>query len=112
MKNGKRILSVTVKHLPDDISEGNLIGIIADAEIAIPQRIDHADSIIQHITSGGLWGVEPIPFPSSATDEELAYFVGLEREQLAELKYQLRAIGFSTRAIGMAFKAMKHERCW
>lgn len=116
MKNGKRIHLVTVKHLVDsdpDTSyleqegfedrlaefrndEFAFIGIMAEAELRIPQGSEPYPAIIQTITSGGLWGIE--------SDSDKAYLAGIEQEQLAELRDQLKALGFSARAISVAFK--------
>lgn len=72
-----------------DRGEFCYIGIRADAEIVTA-------GVCQKITSGGLWGTE--------SDSDEAYLKDLENEQLAELKEQLAAIGFSKRAIAAAFK--------
>jgi hypothetical protein len=65
------------------------IGVRADAEIIV-------DGISQDISSGGLWGVE--------SDSDRAYLAEIDGEQLSELRDQLRALGFGTRAISAAFK--------
>ena len=73
--------------------EWDYIGISAQATIQL------ADSApIQVITSGGLWGIE-----SNAGD----YLKEVGQEQLSELRAQLKAIGFSSRAISAAFKNIK-----
>lgn len=74
------------------------IGIRADAEIGIPEdsTIPSSPMTIQRITSGGLWGIE--------SDSDAPYLKSVEQEQLDELKQQLRAIGFGTRAISKAFQ--------
>ena len=69
------------------------IGIRADAEIVV-------DGVMQEISSGGLWGIE--------SDSDRAYLTEIEGEQLSELRDQLRALGFGTRAIGTAFKNAEH----
>jgi len=69
------------------------IGVRADAEILLPSG---SASIVQDITSGGLWGVE--------SDSDASYLKEIETEQLSELREQLRALGFGTRAISAAFK--------
>lgn len=72
------------------------LGIRADAEVCL------ADSgAVQRITSGGVWGYESDMAP---TDFEEA-----ESEQLAELKTQLLALGFSRRAIAAAFKSIERK---
>lgn len=65
------------------------IGVRADAEIIV-------DGVRQDISSGGLWGVE--------SDSDRAYLAEIDGEQLSELREQLRALGFGTRAISAAFK--------
>jgi hypothetical protein len=65
------------------------IGVRADAEIIV-------DGISQDISSGGLWGVE--------SDSDRTYLAEIDGEQLSELRDQLRALGFGTRAIATAFK--------
>jgi hypothetical protein len=65
------------------------IGVRADAEIVV-------DGVAQEITSGGLWGIE--------SDSDGAYLAEIDGEQLSELRDQLRALGFGTRAISAAFK--------
>jgi hypothetical protein len=69
------------------------VGIRADAEIIV-------DGVSQDISSGGLWGIE--------SDSDRAYFAEIDGEQLSELREQLRALGFGTRAIGTAFKNVEH----
>ena len=54
-------------------------------------------SPIQTITSGGLWGIE--------SDSDKAYFAEVVAEELGQLKTELRALGFSARAISKAFKS-------
>lgn len=74
------------------------MGIRAEAEIAIPggKMAWNCDSTIQHITSGGLWGIE--------SDSDKEYIASVEQEELSDLKTQLLALGFSKRAISTAFK--------
>ena len=69
------------------------VGIRSYAEILLPSG---SACIVQDITSGGLWGVE--------SDSDRAYLTEIETEQLSELREQLRALGFGTRAISTAFK--------
>ena len=71
------------------------MGIRAEAEVML------TGSLSQEVTSGGLWGVE--------SDSGEDHLKEIESEQLAELKEQLRAIGFSARAIAKAFKTVKTE---
>jgi hypothetical protein len=74
------------------------IGIRAEAEVLIPSN---GHSIVQEITSGGLWGVE--------SDSDASYFKEIEDEELSELRKQLYALGFSKRAIATAVKNVAHE---
>lgn len=69
------------------------IGIRAHAEIIV-------DGVLQDISSGGLWGVE--------SDSDRAYLAEIDGEQLAELRDQLRALGFGTRAISAALRNVEH----
>jgi len=69
------------------------LGIRADAEIIV-------DGVSQEISSGGLWGVE--------SDSDRAYLSEIDGEQLAELREQLRGLGFGTRAISTAFRNVEH----
>jgi len=75
------------------------IGIRADAEIGIGDVANYpAQFDVTHhtVTAGGLWGIE--------SDSNRSYFDEIAQEQLAELKTQLQALGFSARAISQAFK--------
>lgn len=69
------------------------IGIRADAEVQL------GSDVVQRITSGGLWGIE--------SDSNESYIAEEEQNQLAELREQLHAMGFSTRAISAAFRDVK-----
>lgn len=75
------------------------IGIMASADIAAPTAPGNA--IVQHITSGGLWGIE--------SDSDNTYITNIEEEELSALKVELTALGFSKRAIATAFKSVKKE---
>lgn len=70
-------------------------GIVAKAEVRL------TTDVLQTIRSGGLWGVE-----SDSRDE---YLGSVEREELADLRRQLVAIGCTNRQIDHAFKTV--ERC-
>lgn len=81
------------------------IGIRAEAEIVavygskstLSEHVTTGGSgPIQHITSGGLWGIE--------SDSDKSYFAEVQTDELADLKTQLLALGFSRRAISQAFK--------
>jgi hypothetical protein len=73
------------------------MGVRAEAEILLPSG---DASIVQEITSGGLWGVE--------SDSDKSYLAEIETEELSSLREQLRAVGFGTRAITTAFKTLTH----
>jgi len=70
------------------------LGVSAESEIVL-------GNVCQTITSGGLWGIE--------SDSGSDYFAEIEQEQLAELREQLHAIGFSKRAISAAFKNVERS---
>lgn len=77
------------------------IGIRAEAKIAIegaePSRRYHFEGWdTQTIVSGGLWGIE--------SDSGESYLQSIAKEELANLREQLKALGFSARAISTAFK--------
>jgi hypothetical protein len=55
---------------------------------------------LQTLSSGGIWGIE-----SNSSPE---YLAETEQEQLAGLKTELKAIGFSSRAIAAAFKNVEN----
>ena len=81
------------------------IGIRAEAEIRCVYMTEGRGGRdyfqTQKITSGGVFGFES---DMSQTD-----FEEVESEQLADLKDQLAAIGFSKRAIATAFKTVEHK---
>lgn len=71
------------------------IGIRAKATIQL------TGDLTQTITSGGLWGIE--------SDSGKDFITETEDAELHDLRQQLKAIGFSTRAISKAFKDVKHK---
>jgi hypothetical protein len=79
----------------ESLNRGNwcYLGIRAHAEIVI-------DGVMQDISSGGLWGIE--------SDSDRGYLTEVDGEQLSELRDQLRALGFGTRAISAAFRNVEH----
>jgi len=79
----------------ESLNRGNwcYLGIRAHAEIVI-------DGVMQDISSGGLWGIE--------SDSDRAYLTEIDGGQLSELRDQLRALGFGTRAISAAFRNVEH----
>jgi hypothetical protein len=79
--------------------EWHFLGIRAQATVVTGSDSNH--SLTQRITSGGVWGIE--------SDSGKDTFAEVETEQLAELKDELKALGFSARAISKAFKTIDHE---
>jgi hypothetical protein len=89
------------------------LGIRAEAEIQLNATATWENSVVskvswhepiapyQTITSGGLYGIE--------SDSDDSYFAEVESDELAELRGQLKALGFSTRAISAAFKDVQHK---
>jgi hypothetical protein len=71
------------------------LGIRVEAEISIPSGPGY--STLQTIHSGGLWGIE--------SDSDKSHFAETEANELADLRTQLYALGFSKRAIAIACKA-------
>lgn len=80
------------------------MGIRAEAEV-MPNT--HSDGngkwhgVWHKITSGGLWGIE--------SDSDAEYIAEVEQQELASLKDELRAFGFSTRAISKAFQDVQRK---
>lgn len=72
------------------------LGILAEAQVRLSKN-----ATIQRFTSGGLWGIE--------SDSGPEYFAEVEKEELADLKSTLIAVGFSRRAIAAAFKNVEHK---
>ena len=84
------------------------IGIRAEAEVCIVRDIQsnlhrELNSLgpIQHITSGGLYGIE--------SDSDRKHIESIEKEELAELRSELLSLGFSKRAVSMAFRNVEHS---
>lgn len=73
----------------------HMTGTYAVAEVVL------ANDVIQTLRSPGLWGTE--------SDSEASYFAQIEQEELAELREQLLAVGFSSRQIARAFKTAEHN---
>lgn len=74
----------------------NFLGVSATAEVWNPKT-----HVVQTIHAGGLWGIE--------SDSDAAYLKEIESEQLAELKTELTALGFSKRAIAKAFQNIERK---
>lgn len=73
----------------------HLMGVRAEAEAVL------TGSIVQKLTSGGLWGVE------SDTGDE--YIKGVEAEELEALKGELLAVGFTDEEIKAAFEKVERK---
>ena len=71
------------------------MGVRAEAQVQLD------GDLRQTVISGGLWGIE--------SDSDESYFADVEREELAVLRSQLQAIGFSRRAIAAAFKTVERK---
>lgn len=90
----------------ESLNRGNwcYIGIQADAGITVsetPAKGPNYGAVIQTITSGGLWGIE--------SDSGREYLESVEKEELADLRTQLKALGFSSRAISQSFKNVERK---
>ena len=78
------------------------IGIKAVAEVSLTNMAnDSFRPVTQIIHSPGCWGIE--------SDQSESDFNAVEQGELADLKTQLSAIGFSKRAIAAAFRNVKHH---
>jgi hypothetical protein len=82
----------------EDLNQGDwcMLGIIAKAEVQ--SRAGEAWAPIQTLRSGGLWGVE-----SDAGE----YLAEVGKEELANLRDELKAWGFGDRAIDYAFQSVE-----
>lgn len=80
----------------EGLNNGNwcFIGITAKAEIKTE------NGILQTITSGGLWGI-------GSDDKE--YVDQVDKEQLENLKQELKSLGFTVKAINKAFLNVEIE---
>jgi len=74
------------------------IGIRAQAEITIDENHHRSSWAVQTIHSGGLYGIE--------SDSDPDYLSEIEKEELDELRSILTSLGFSQRAIAVAFKTV------
>ena len=80
------------------------LGIRAEAEIIGNEQKDGPNKwhgVVQTISSGGLWGIE--------SDSDRSYLEEVQEEELSNLKTELRALGFSKRAISTAFKNVEEK---
>jgi hypothetical protein len=73
-----------------------MIGIWAEAEVQT-----HNLGVIQIIRSGGLWGVE--------SDSGREYLASVEQEELAALREELEALGFTKRQCKAALANLQRE---
>jgi hypothetical protein len=75
----------------EDYNRGGwcMMGIYATAEVVL------TGSVVQKIRSGGPWGIE--------SDSDEGYFDEVRDEELAALRTELTAVGFSKRQIDKAF---------
>lgn len=71
-----------------------MLGIKAVAEVVM------TGSVVQRVSSGGLWGVE--------SDSEESYLQEVGDEELGTLREELESMGFTTRQINAAFKQVTH----
>jgi hypothetical protein len=74
----------------------NMLGIRAEARVQLTK-----DGPWQEISSGGLWGIE--------SDSDQSYIKEVKDEQLHELREQLKALGFASRAISKAFQSAEDK---
>ena len=79
------------------------IGIRAETEVISNTQGtgDKWHGVVQRVTSGGLWGIE--------SDSDRDYLESVERDELANLRDELTALGFSKRAISTAFKNVERK---
>ncbi len=85
------------------------ISIRAQAQVVVSEpancltrrNLSVASGIVQTITSGGLWGIE--------SDNDKSYLESVEKDELSDLREQLKALGFSSRAISTAFKNVERK---
>lgn len=77
------------------------IGIQAEASVTVPSG---QSSVESEITSGSVWGVE--------SDGGKEYLKSIEQDELADLRGQLKLLGFSTRSISTAFKNVEQKEVY
>ncbi len=73
------------------------IGLVVEAEVSIPSGTSAVNSDV----NASLWGIE--------SDSDKSFFEETERDLLGEVRSQLKALGFSSRAISTAFKNVERE---
>lgn len=74
------------------------VGVRAEAEVSFGES--RGGVLMQTLTSGGLWGIE---------SDSGSYFAEVEKEELADLRGQLEAAGFSKRAVTAAFRNVQRK---
>jgi len=79
------------------------IGIRAEAEVIsnVQGTDDKWHGVVQRVSSGGLWGIE--------SDSDRDHLESVEKDELANLRDELKALGFSSRAISTAFKNVERK---
>lgn len=118
----KRIHSVTIKRMIDETPDSSyldqdefedrklayihgdfvFLGIRVEAEVSLCRdAVNNGCWTIQRITSGGIWGIE--------SDSDDSYLKEIENDELALLREQLEAMGFSKRAVSAAFRNVEHS---
>jgi hypothetical protein len=90
----------------ESLNAGNwyYIGIRAEARVIVNEKVIGpvaSHGIAQIITSGGLYGVE--------SDSDASHLAEIQRDELAGLKSELIALGFSRRSISTAFKSVQER---
>lgn len=82
----------------EDYNDGqwSMVGIKASAIVKLTDS-----DLTQSISSGGLWGIE--------SDSDKLYFWEVGQEELAQLRTELEAVGFSEEDITAAFQDMKEK---
>ena len=70
-----------------------MMGVWVEAEVLL------TGNATQKIRSGGLWGIE--------SDSDESYFAEVTQEELASLRTELKAIGFTDKQITKAFTAVE-----
>lgn len=85
----------------ESLNAGHWCFIGIRAEATIVTNINKHHGVCHQITSGGLWGIE--------SDSDKDYLESIEKEELAQLRTELKSLGFSSRAISTAFKNIERK---
>ena len=83
------------------------MGVYTTAQVSLKYQVNKGcvaghevyTELLQTIRSGGLWGTE--------SDSDRDHIESIGKEELSDLRSQLKILGFSTRAISTAFKNVK-----